>query len=178
MSEQPLQEQHRHRHHRQESQLRRFLRAYWFEILWLTIVALGVFLIFERMRIRSTLFGWLNRASTALLHGAGHLDEQANAFLAQTSLSDAIGYALILGALLAIFLRLRWRMMRSPALTVLRCPKCDSNLHRTHRRTIDRLICLFVPVRRYRCANGQCRWKGLRVGTGHGQSRTSARSVS
>jgi len=178
VSEQPLQQQHHHHHHRHESPLRRFLRAYWFEILWLASVALGIFLIFERMRIRSTLIGWLNRVVTVVLHGAGHLDEHVSAFLARTTVSDAIGYVLILGALLAIFLRLRWRMMHSPALTVLRCPRCNSSIHRTHRRPIDRLICLFVPVRRYRCANGQCRWKGLRVGTGHGESRAPARSAS
>jgi hypothetical protein len=35
-----------------------------------------------------------------------------------------------------------------------------------------------VPVRRYRCANAQCHWQGLRVGTGHGSSRASARGSS
>ncbi len=165
-----------HQHHRhRESQSRRFLRTYWFEIVWLIVVALGIFLIFERLSIRSSLIAWLRRVAAVALHGAGHLDEVAAAFLARTTLSDVIGYVLVLGALIAIFMRMRWRVMRDPALAALRCPKCNGGIHRVHRRRLDHLISFFVPVRRYRCANDQCRWCGLRVGTGHGGSRASVR---
>jgi len=154
--------------------LRRFLRTYRFEIIWLIVVALGIFLIFERMSIRSSLIAWLRWVAAVTLHGVGHLDEVAAAILARTTFSDAIGYVLVLGALVAIFLRVRWRTMHNPAFAVLRCPKCDGGIHRAHRRRVDRLVSLFVPVRRYRCSNNQCRWCGLRVGTGHGASRASA----
>ena len=155
--------------------MRWILRTYKFEIIWLIVVALGIFLIFERMSIRNSLIAWLRRVAAGTLHGVGHLDETAAAFLARTTLSDVLGYVLVLGALVAIFLRVRWRIMRTPALAVLRCPKCKGGLHRTHRRRLDHLIGLFVPVRRYRCSNNQCRWGGLRVGTGHGTNQPSAR---
>ena len=158
--------------------MRQFLRTYRFEIIWLIVVVLGVFLIFERLSIRSSLIAWLRRAVAATLDGVGNLDEIADAILAQISLSDFVGYALVLGALLAIYLRVRWRIIHSPTLTDLRCPHCGGAIHRSHRRAVDRFISLFVPVRRYHCANDQCRWYGLRVGASHGSSRAPARKPS
>jgi hypothetical protein len=104
-----------HRRHR-ESRLRQVLRVYRFEIIWLVIVALGVFLIFERLNIRTSLFAWFGRVSAGALAGAGRLDDQFGAFLARITLSDAIGFALILGAMVAIALRVRWRLIHNQSL--------------------------------------------------------------
>jgi hypothetical protein len=158
--------------------LRRFLRSYRFEIIWLAIIVLGIFLIFEQLNIRRSFVAWLGEVAAVIQNGVGGLGGAASASLAQATLSDTIGYMLILVASVAIALRVRWRLMRNPALTVLRCPQCAGTIHRVHRRAIDRVISLYVPVRRYRCANNQCRWHGLRVGTGHGASRVSARGSS
>jgi predicted RNA-binding Zn-ribbon protein involved in translation (DUF1610 family) len=43
----------------------------------------------------------------------------------------------------------------------LACPECGEALHRTHRRPIERVISLVIPLRRYRCHH--CGWSGLRV---------------
>jgi hypothetical protein len=161
------------RRHR-ESRLRQILRAYKFEIIWLAIVALGFFLIFERMNIRSSLFEWLGRASAVLLTGVGRFDDQFGAFLTRITLSDTIGLALVLGAIVAIALRVRWRLIRNPALAHQRCPQCNGNIYRVHRHAVDRLISLYVPVQRYRCANDQCRWHGRGVSVGHGSGRSSS----
>jgi hypothetical protein len=142
------------------------------------IVALGVFLVFERLNIRSLLFEWLRRISAVALGGVGRLDDQFGDLLARITLSDAIGFALILGAMVAIALRVRWRLIQNSALALLRCPRCSGNIHRVHRHALDRLISLYVPVQRYRCANDQCRWHGLRVGAGHGSGRSSSRGHS
>jgi hypothetical protein len=168
--------QHRRR---RETQSDRLPRTYQFEIIGLIVVALGIFLIFERLSIRSSLIAWLRRMAAVTLHGVGHLDQVAAAFLARTTLSDVIGYALVLGALAAILLRVRWRLIHNPALALLRCPKCSGRIHRVHRDAVDRLISFYVPVRRYRCANAQCGWHGLRVGAGHGPvSRAPVRKLS
>ena len=54
--------EHQHHHRRSRaSKLRQFLRTYRFEIVWLIVVALGIFLIFERLSIRSSLIAWLRR---------------------------------------------------------------------------------------------------------------------
>ena len=43
------------------------------------------------------------------------------------------------------------------------CPQCGHTLYRVHRRPLDRLASLFVPLRRYRC--DECGWSGLHVST-------------
>ncbi len=151
------------RNQKTPSRLGVFLRQYRFEIIWAAVVALGVFLVFERMNIRRTVLQWLGAVAAALLHRAGHVGEAVAAFLARTTLSDAVGYALILGALVALLLRVRWRLMRSPRATALRCPACSGEIHRVHRSRLDHALSGFVPVQRYRCANRVCRWEGLRV---------------
>jgi hypothetical protein len=158
--------------------LRQFLRIYRFEIIWLVIVALGIFLIFERLNIRQSLSAWLRQFAAAAQHSVGDVGGKVADLLAQITLSDAVGFALVMAALVAIVFRVRWRILRNPAFTLMRCPRCDGNIHRVHRHAIDRLISLYVPVRRYRCANDECRWQGLRVGAGHGSGKASARKRS
>ena len=41
------------------------------------------------------------------------------------------------------------------------CPNCGGDLLRIRRYPIDRLLSLFVPVRRFRCRD--CLWEGLRT---------------
>jgi len=158
--------------------LRQFLRAYCFEIIWLAVISLGIFLIFERLNIRGSLFEWLGRGSAAALGGVGRLGNAVGAFVASATLSDAVGSVLVLGALAAIALRVRWRLIRNPALALQRCPQCNGNIYRVHRHAVDRLISLYLPVWRYRCANDQCRWHGRRVSVGHGSGRSSSRGHS
>jgi len=44
------------------------------------------------------------------------------------------------------------------------CPVCNASTHRIPRRFIDRLLSIFMPVRRYRCQSMKCTWEGnLRV---------------
>lgn len=166
--------QRRHRQPREEGRLHRFLRTYRFEIIWAAVVALGIFLIFEQMHIRATAIRWLRATAATLFRGAGRLEQFTASLLARTTFSDLVGFALILAALAALLWRIRWRMLRSPALTTLRCPKCGGAIHRVHRRWHDRLISFYVPVRRYRCADGQCHWQGRRVDTTHGPARPPA----
>jgi hypothetical protein len=162
---------HHHSHH--ETRLRRFLRNYRFEVIWLAIVAVAVFLIFEPWHIRR----WLSWQLTHIVSYARRFIEQLVGriadFLAQAAFSDTIGFLLLLVALVMIAWRVRWRLLRNPAYTTVRCPKCDGTIHVIHRHTVDRLINLYVPVRRYRCANAECRWCGLRIGNGRGSGRAS-----
>ena len=152
-----------HGRRREEPQWRVFLRKYRFEVIWLFVVALGIFLIFERMNIRVSMIRWVTRGISVAMTAIGRTDDVIRAFIANTTVSDAIGYVLILGALVAIAWRTRWRLMRTPSWTTIRCPECDSEIHRVHRRVRDRFVGLLLPVNRYRCTNRECRWTGLRV---------------
>jgi hypothetical protein len=134
------------------------------EIFVVFLVALAIFLLVERMQIRQTLLGWLRQGLDALKSLGGGATQWVVDFVENTTLSDLTGYALLLIAIVFVAWRTRWRLMRMPRLTAAACPRCGSELHRIHRRPRDRLLDLFVPVRRYRCKNRDCSWRGLRVG--------------
>ncbi len=40
------------------------------------------------------------------------------------------------------------------------CPRCSGYTVRIRRRSIDRLISLFMPVQRYQCQHYNCHWQG------------------
>lgn len=43
------------------------------------------------------------------------------------------------------------------------CPKCGgSKFHRVHRHTVDRVLGIGLDTRRFRCANPDCHWEGMR----------------
>ncbi len=43
------------------------------------------------------------------------------------------------------------------------CPKCGgSKFRRVRRRTIDRVLGMGLDARRFRCANPDCHWEGMR----------------
>lgn len=148
-----------HHRHNEPSRLAQAARTYRFEIGMMLMLAFGVFLVVERMNIRQSIAHW---SRTAVGH-AGNLAGSAASSLANRSLSDMIGIVLIMLAVAAVVLRVRWRLMRTSSLTDTICPSCGSGLHRSHRRPADRIINWLVPVRRYHCSNRACGWSGLRV---------------
>ena len=154
----------RHRHKRHESRARQIWRRYRFELLWLLVVGLGLFLLLERFSLRETFTTWLIDAIVGLLKHFQQLDSRLTVLMTQVSPSDVVGAVLIAAAVAAILLRLRSRAISDPNLTIMRCPKCGGGIHRIHRTAVDRLVSLYVPVRRYRCESEACRWRGLRVG--------------
>jgi hypothetical protein len=149
---------------RRSGTLSRIWQDWWVEILAVVFVLLAIFLLVERMDIRKTLFAWL----VGLLDGLGSLGRNLvtgiRRFVQTTTLSDLTAYVLILIVLGLIVWRTRWRLMTLPSLTAQECPHCGGELHRIHRRGLDRLVSLYVPVRRYQCRNRDCHWQGLRVG--------------
>lgn len=168
------------RSHRRANRLELFLRHYWFEIVWVAVVALGLFLIFERMSIRRNLLQWVNQLGRGVLQGVDRFGETALAWLTRITLSDAVGFVMVAAAVVAIVWRIRWRMLHNPVLGAEICPKCQGTLQRVHRTWFDHMMDVFVPVRRFRCANSACAWRGLRVHPRHSSTRyrTSARAKS
>lgn len=144
--------------------LRRLYSTWRTELFLALLLVAGVFLILERVHIRQLLSGWL-RQGLERLRWIGGSSFQALARLVQnTTLSDLVGYTLVALAAIVIALRVRWRLLNTPGLTVLSCPRCNGAIKRVHRHALDRLLNLYLPVRRYRCAGRECGWHGLRVG--------------
>lgn len=150
---------------------RSFWREYRFELFWLFVVLLGIFLLVERMNIRATLWAWMRAAIGMLSIGLLEIAKRASGWIAGTTLSDFIGVMLVAIATAGIVLRLRWRILNSERLSNLICPVCGGPLHRIHRRPRDRVLSWLIPVRRYHCKNRDCGWSGLRVGTSSIRSR-------
>ena len=166
-------ELHRHRSERRSSPFLLFLKTYWIEILIVVGLLLAVFLLFERMNIRASLVGLLNAVTGAGLNAVVSLFNNLVGLRSRLGLSELIGIPMLIGVILLLIWRIRWRLRNTPALVDTHCPQCGSELQRVHRRSSDRIISIFVPVRRYRCNNRECGWSGTRVSTssshGHGK---------
>jgi hypothetical protein len=145
--------------------LRRFWQDWSVEIIVVLFGLLAVFLLVEQMDIRKTLFAWL----VGLLDGLGNLGSSlvtgVRRFIQNTTLSDLTAYILILIVLGLVVWRTRWRLMNMPRFSSQECPRCGGELHRIRRRGRDRLLSVYLPVRRYQCKNRDCDWQGLRVGS-------------
>jgi hypothetical protein len=153
----------RRHHHRHESRSQRFWRQYRFEIVWVVVVALGIFLVMEKLSLRHTLLLWGRQALAWLGDAAGRSDSGVVGAIRHATPADIAGSILILGALVILFVRLRRQLTQAPLLRAGICPRCGGGLHRVHRHAWDRVVSWYVPVRRYRCANPTCRWENLRV---------------
>ncbi|MGC8782524.1 MAG: hypothetical protein ACP5UQ_16820 [Anaerolineae bacterium] len=159
-------ELHRRRHERRRRlTLPPFIRSYWVEILIVIGLALGIFLLFERIQIRATLLRWLRAALGAGTSTLNRLIDALIYFFTHIGLSELIAIPLLIVVVWALVWRVRWRAQHNPALTDLHCPRCGGNIHRVHRHMADRLISIIVPVRRYHCTNRECGWSGIRVST-------------
>jgi hypothetical protein len=83
--------------------------------------------------------------------------------LASLSLSGAIGFILILAAVVFIVWRIRYRFQTDKHWESEICPNCSGPITRVHRSLWDRLLgAFFLPeARRYRCMDLTCGWSGL-----------------
>jgi len=137
------------------------------------LALLGVFLLVERMNLRAILRRVVTEAVRWLARAALHIGQGIITRIMHTTISDAIGIILLLIAMGVLLWRIRWRIMRSSRWTRTVCPLCGSGLHRIHRRRLDRVISLLIPVGRFLCKNPECRWTGLRVTTSRARRRSS-----
>lgn len=161
----------RRRSEPKEGRVRQFVTKYRFELVWVGLVLLGLFLLFEPFNLREMVWAWARNAAHHLLAHLTRLDDAISGMLTRISPSDAVGLGLIIASAVAIVLRTRWRLLTDKRYTALVCPRCGGSIHRVHRKRVDRWINAYVPVRRYRCADSRCRWEGLRTGASrHGSS--------
>ncbi len=153
------------------TRLGRIWQDWWVEIVVGILLVLAVFLLVERMNLRETLYGWLLAALGGLQSLGAAIGQGLVRFVRGTTLSDLVAYLLLVVVLVLVAWRTRYRMLNSPRLTEARCPRCGGDLYRIHRHWRHRLLNLVIPVRRYRCKDEACNWRGLRVrraGSGKG----------
>jgi uncharacterized paraquat-inducible protein A len=144
--------------------MKKFLREYRVELIALAAALLGVFLLTEQFEIRATLRAWLSALANGLWLGLNALIDRLLVYLKAFTLSDLLGWLLVIGAIVFTFWRARLRFVSSTYWQSKVCPRCGSSVMRVHRHSLDRLLsATFLPdARRYRCTNAACGWSGLR----------------
>ncbi len=144
--------------------MRRIIREFSFEIGILFLVFTGVFLLYEKVSLRSILRDAVIRVYEGGKNGLTALSEGIPQFFMKLSLSDWIGLFLLIAAITLAFWSARRRFLRSDLYRSSTCPDCGAKLHRIHRSSFDRFLgkLLFLPLHRYRCENRECGWAGLR----------------
>lgn len=135
--------------------IKRFRQKSCIEFVALFLAGLGIFLLVEPFQIRTTLGRLGAEAARVAL--------ESLKTLRHITVSDAIAVLLLAVSAVLLVNRIRYRLQTSEQLVSLKCPACGSKLHRSHRHSFERFISGFVPVFRYKCANRQCGWEGLRV---------------
>jgi len=136
--------------------VRELVSRFWFELLAVGILTLGVFLLVERLQIKAiiwrTLVSWVNVVGSA---ASGLWGGTLGLFL-NVEKSDLVGIVLVLVAIGMIAISLRWRAIQRhpPLLLDKECPKCKRDLHRLKRRPVDRLreYALWIRISRFRCS--------------------------
>jgi hypothetical protein len=72
------------------------------------------------------------------------------------------GPLLFLAVLVGLFLGIRLNYQKNIQKSEF-CPKCGGNkFHRVHRHSADRIFGFGLQSRRFRCANPNCNWEGIR----------------
>lgn len=144
--------------------MKKILREYLVEIIALLIALLGVFLLVEQFEIRKTLLAMINRLVDFLPRFISAVKTELLVYVDSVTLSDLVGWILITLTGIVIVWRVRYRFAKSGAWRANQCPRCGGKLHRIHRNPIDRLFSwtLLPRARRYRCADPECNWAGLR----------------
>jgi len=144
--------------------MRKILKEYRTEIIAALIAALGVFLLVERLEIRSTVldsYRWLTQELPGIaLTSLADLGR----IITGITVSDFIGWILITATAVFAIWRIRYRFLHSRWFRITSCPRCDGPLHRVHRSAFDRILTqtLLKHGRRYGCKDDECGWSGLR----------------
>jgi len=144
--------------------MKKFLKEYWIEIGALIILSLGIFLLVERMEIRSTIWQTILNAKTLFQSEAELFVKGMIVFVGNFTLSDTIGTLFVILAVIFVLWRIRYRFLHSDFWLATTCPKCGSELHRVHRSKFDHFLSRTVLPKshRYECSNPECNWSGLR----------------
>ena len=127
-----------------------FYRKNNFELFVLGLLLLGFFLLWERWKIKSIVWGFITKAARTSGNLIRDISVRIFAFISKVETSDLIGIALILTALILIINRTRLRIIQShPSLSS--CSLCEGGLRQTHRKMKHKLleILLFSKVKCY-----------------------------
>ena len=129
-----------------------FYKKYDFEILVLGLLTLGFFLLWEKWKIKTIFWNFVTYVANFVVVIIRNFAVKFGVVISKVETSDIIGIALIFIAFLLIMNRARMRIIRSHP-SLISCPKCKGDLHRSHRKTKHKILAMFLlcVIRRYKC---------------------------
>ena len=141
-----------------------FINEYKIELAAVATIFVGVFLLIEPFHIRAFVY----RTIMGLLAGVSGLFKAINEgmrfYFSRFTISDLLGWLLLIAAIVIIIWRTRQRYLVSNWYTSRICPRCGTGIRRAERKKIDRVLSKlsFIPFHRYFCPDKECAWVGLR----------------
>lgn len=151
-----------HRHRKSKRHEKSIVREFSMEIFIGFIFLIGVFLLFEKMEIKSYVFNGIVSFFQAITRA---FSDFLGTILGATEIfetSDIVGTILIMVAFFMLSFRVRQKaILRFHELSV--CPDCGGDLIHIHRTIIQRIASklFFLKIRRYQCKS--CGFQGLRM---------------
>jgi hypothetical protein len=139
-----------------------FFKEYNFEITVLFLIALGIFLLVEKMEIKHYIFVFIKTILFTVGDFIKLLRDGTIFVVDKFEVSDLVGISLILFALFLI--ANRWRERMIVRYSVLKnCPECGGNLHRIRREFNHKLTSFFyfIEVKHYHCKI--CDYTGIKM---------------
>ena len=137
-----------------------FFEEYNFELLVLGLFSLGFFLLWENWNIKSLVWRGITGTTLYIITLLRNVSVRIGNLISGVETSDLIGIILILVGIVLVLNRARQRTIeRHPNLTS--CPKCDSGLRRTHRKTKHKIQSWFYlcKFKRFKCKS--CSFDGV-----------------
>ena len=128
------------------------LKKYSFELLILFLIISGIFLLIEKMEIKSTFIYYLKLFYYYIIQLLESIVFILSDFVKTRESSDLIGMGLIFTAFLLIYFRYR-KMALTEWNIGKYCPKCETKMVRKRKESIHRILSkfLFLKVRHYFC---------------------------
>ncbi|SVC83497.1 uncharacterized protein METZ01_LOCUS336351 [marine metagenome] len=135
-------------------------QEYNFEILVLGLFGLGFFLLWEKWNIKSITWRAVTSSTLSIATFLRNISVWVGDIISGVETSDIIGIVLILIAFILVLNRARNRIIdHHPNLSS--CPKCDTDLRRTHRKLKHKIQGWFLicRIKRFKCRS--CPFDGI-----------------
>ena len=135
-------------------------QEYNFEILVLGLFGLGFFLLWEKWNIKSITWRAITSSTLSIATFLRNISVRVGDIISGVETSDIIGIVLILIAFILVLNRARNRIIDNhPNLSS--CPKCDTDLRRTHRKLKHKIQAWFLicRIKRFKCRS--CSFDGI-----------------
>lgn len=147
---------HKSSHHESAEKEPGFLvsrvRRWWFELTAIGLLAMGVFLLLEKLEIKAFVWRTLVNCVDVVRVGVSDLVS----IFSSIKTSNLVGIVLVLVGVGMIAHSLRGRAIRRHPRLPLEdeCPECHKNLDRLKRRRVDRLLgfVLRIRIKRFHCS--------------------------